>query len=279
MLKNECFMEVFMWLKQLYAWKLKRIPCAIVTIIAAEGSTPRGIGAKMVVNANGETAGTIGGGNIEFLAVSEALNAITGNRFLTLQYSLDGDDWKPDGTGSKGICGGRLTLFIEPIMPRKEIIMFGGGHVAEKLAALCEAMTLPYRVYDDRPDYAGKERFPRAQETVSASFADIAGHIQLSTVSYCVIMTYGHVHDETCLEQLLANKDIPYIGMMGSRQKVSALFEKMAGKNLLIDKRVFSPIGLKIGTELPEEIALSILAEIVCLMNGGTPEHFSKLLE
>jgi xanthine dehydrogenase accessory factor len=159
-------------------------------------------------------------------------------------------------------------------MPRNEIVVFGAGHIGEKLGRLCEVLNLPYRVYDERAAYATAERFAGARERIVAPYAELSRHIRLGRQSYCVILTHGHLHDQECLEQLLKNRDVPYIGMIGSANKVAALFRKLKEKGQSPDKRVYSPIGLKIGGQLPEEIALSIIAEIVLLMNGGKLQHF-----
>lgn len=227
----------------------------------------------MVVNDKGEIDGTVGGGAVEHECIKEAQKAISEGRCLTLEFNLNEDEQIVEKESS-GICGGSVRIFIEPFRPREEVVMFGGGHIAEKLAAYCNTLNLPFRVYDDREEFTNRERFPNAKELVCAEFNRISENIKLSAMSYCVIMTYGHVHDETCLEQLIGVSEVPYIGMMGSVEKVTAVKANLKKRGVELDKRVYSPIGLKIGSNLPEEIALSIIAEIQCVLYGGKPEHF-----
>jgi xanthine dehydrogenase accessory factor len=269
-----------MWLSSLTEWMREGRPCVIATIIETTGSTPRGVGSKMVVSADGKIAGSVGGGGVEQKCREEARLAIAQNACITKRYSLREGDLVLEGDQkSLGVCGGTVTVFIEPIMPQSEVVIFGAGHIGERLGKLCEAMNLPYRVYDDRADYASPERFPGAAERIVAPFGDLKHRIALTRQSYCTILTHGHTHDQECLECLLANRDVPYIGMIGSASKIAVLFKQLKDKGLRVDERVYSPIGLKLGTQLPAEIALSILAEIYLLMNGGKLEHFRLPIE
>lgn len=159
-----------------------------------------------------------------------------------------------------------------------ELILFGGGHIAQKFAEFCNIQSIPYKIYDDRPEFASQKVFPSAKMHICASFDRISANIKLSSRSYCVIMTYGHVHDETCLAQLLNNTEVSYIGMIGSINKVRTVFSNLNKKGITIDSRVYSPIGLKIGVSLPEQIALSIITEIVCISNTVTCKHASIIM-
>jgi xanthine dehydrogenase accessory factor len=264
-----------MWLKSLNEWKNKGIPCAIVTIVRAEGSTPRGVGSKMVVNAANVIAGSVGGGPVENISREEALKAIKNNRCISLDFSLAGDVWQitPDRT-VQGLCGGSVTVFIEPILPETEVVIFGGGHIGEKISKYCEILNMPYRVFDNREEFSSAERFPSAVERVCKPYESLSETIKLTCASYCVILTHGHKHDEMCLEQILRNKEVPYIGMIGSANKVKALVGNIRSRGGRINDRVFSPVGLKIANNLPEQIALAIMAQIIMLINKGTPEHF-----
>lgn len=264
-----------MWLKSLNEWKNKGIACAIVTIIKAEGSAPRGVGSKMVVSVANEIAGSVGGGPVEHISREEAVAAIKENKCKTLDFSLAGDKWQvtPEKT-IQGLCGGKVTVFIEPILPPNEVVIFGGGHIGERLGKLCEVLYMPYRVYDNRSEFAAAERFPSAVERVCKPYETLSESIRLSQASYCVILTHGHVHDEVCLEQLLRNKDVPYIGMIGSQKKIGVIVNNIRSRNVHVDNRLYSPVGLKIANNLPEQIALAILAQIILLINKGTPEHF-----
>ena len=131
-------------------------------------------------------------------------------------------------------------------------------------------------MYDDRAEFADSERFAAAKEVVCGPFTAVESNISLYGRSYCVIMTYGHEHDEEVLEQLLKNKNLPYIGMIGSVNKAAVLIDNIKKRGGVIDDRLYCPIGVKIGKNLPQEIALSILAEVVLVMKGGRLEHMRK---
>ena len=265
-----------MWLNSITKWNNAGIPCALVTIIDSAGSTPRKTGSHMAINQHGESAGSVGGGGVELQCIHLAREVMKTRSCITRKFVSkgDGDDWNPtDDDTALGVCGGSLTVFIEPIIPESEIIIFGAGHVGLALGKLCEVLNVPYRVYDDRKEFADPERFPGARSLICESFTDISSHIQLSGTSYCVIMTYGHEHDETVLEQLLKIKELPYIGMIGSVKKAEVLIRNIQGRGGIIDDRVYCPIGLRIGKNLPQEIALSVISEVILVMRGGVPEH------
>ncbi|HWQ66471.1 MAG TPA: XdhC/CoxI family protein [Methanospirillum sp.] len=265
-----------MWLNTITKWRAEGVPCALVTIIEAVGSTPRKTGSKMAVNLRGEIAGSVGGGAVELLCISLAKEAIAQETCITRRFVSkgEGEEWKPSQEDTVlGVCGGSLTVFIEPLILEPELVIFGGGHVGLSLGKLCELLEMPYRVYDDREEFVDPNRFPGARERICAPFTEVAPHIALSPTSYCVIMTYGHEHDEEVLEQLLKNSELPYIGMIGSKSKAGVLIQNIKQRGGVIDKRLYCPIGLRIGRNLPPEIALSIMAEVILVMRGGSLEH------
>jgi xanthine dehydrogenase accessory factor len=265
-----------MWLKKIAEWRAEGIPCALVTIIESAGSTPRRTGAKMAVNSSGEIAGSVGGGTVELHCIALAKGAITGQVCITRRFTSkgEGEEWTLTGEDNAlGLCGGTLTVFIEPLILEPELVIFGGGHIGMYLGKLCDILEMPYRVYDEREEFADRTRFPSARGLVCAPFTDITSNIELSDKSYCVIMTYGHDHDEEVLEQLIKNADIPYIGMVGSSKKAGTLIKNIRQRGGIIDRRLFCPIGLRIGRNLPQEIAFSVMAEIILLLRGGSPEH------
>jgi len=266
-----------MWLEHLVEWQSRGIPCAIVTIIAAQGFTPRKAGAKMVVNKDGRIAGSVGGGTAERQCIELARKAIAERTCITQRFvsRIEGGEWVAEDR-PLGVCGGSLTVFIEPVVPEPELVLFGAGHIGQCLARLCAAMEMPYRVYDDRSELLTPEHFPGAAALIGAPFDKLSENIELSALSYCVIMTYGHDHDEVVLEQLLPFKDLPYIGMVGSLNKARVLIENIRGRGGEIDQRLYCPVGLSIGRNQPQEIALSILAEIVLLCRGGSLMHLRR---
>ncbi|OPY90066.1 MAG: putative xanthine dehydrogenase subunit A [Syntrophus sp. PtaU1.Bin208] len=266
-----------MWLDSLVEWQTKGIPCALVTIIDARGFTPRKTGAKMVVSKDGRSAGSVGGGTAEQQCIELAGKAIAQRTCLTQRFvsPVEGGEWVAEDR-PLGACGGTMTVFIEPILPEPELVIFGAGHIGRCLAHLCAAMEMAYRVYDDRPGILNPDHFYGAGDLVCAPFDQISGNIELSAMSYCVIMTYGHDHDEVVLEQLLPLKEIPYIGMVGSPNKARVLIENIRGRGGEIDGRLYCPVGLSIGRNQPQEVALSILAEVVLLCRGGSLSHLRR---
>lgn len=265
-----------MWLNAIAEWRTKGVPCALVTIIESAGSTPRRAGSKMAVSADGKTAGSVGGGAVELKCMELAREAMARGACITRRFVSrgEGEEWAlSEEDRSLGLCGGTLTVFIEPLVLEPELVIFGGGHIGLSLGRLCEVVDMPYRVYDEREDFVESKRFPGAKGLVCAPFSEIPAHIVLSARSYCVVMTYGHEHDEEVLEQLLRNGDIPYIGMIGSPSKAGVLIRDIRQRGGIIDGRLYCPIGLRIGRNLPQEIALSVVAEVMLLARGGSPGH------
>jgi xanthine dehydrogenase accessory factor len=268
-----------MWLKSISQWYEAGISCALVTIIDSEGSTPRKVGSKMAVNMGGTIAGSVGGGAVELACIDLAKRAIADGTCITRSFISkgEGEEWIPsEGNFALGVCGGSLTVFIEPIIVEPELVIFGGGHIGFYLGKMCEILEVPYRVYDAREDFVCPERFPGARGLVCAPFNTLKQEIVLGGRSYCVIMTYGHEHDEEVLRQLLSVREIPYIGMIGSVRKASVLIQNIKKKGVSIDDRLYCPIGVKIGRNLPQEIALSVMSEVILLMRGGSLEHMRK---
>lgn len=264
-----------MWLKSLNEWTAKGIPCAMVTIVKAEGSTPRGVGSKMVVNTTGEIAGSVGGGIVEFECMKLAEEAIKQNKPILKDFSLKGETDGGSGLPCGGICGGSVTVLIEPVSTEAvEVVIFGGGHIGEKISKYCEILNMPYRVFDNRAEFSSAQRFPSAVERICKPYESLGETVNLTCASYCVILTHGHAHDELCLDQLLKNKEVPYIGMIGSPKKIKIVVDNIRSRGGSFDDRVYSPVGLKIANQRPEQIALAIMAQILLLINKGTPEHY-----
>ena len=266
-----------MWLERLHAWIEQGIPCVLATITEAVGSTPRKAGAKLAINLEGATEGSVGGGLIEYRCLEKAQALLTSGEPCTLHFVLEATEWREAGPGDQQDgCAGNVTVFLEPVLPPKEIVAFGGGHISERLSRLCEVIGLPFRVYDERPEFANQDRFPQARESVCAPYEELSQHIRLSCASHCVVLTHGHPQDERVLAQLLRLPFLPYIGMVGSSRKLQGIRERLTVQGLAFGSQVYSPAGLALGGGLPGDIALSILAEIKLQMDGGKPEHLRK---
>lgn len=239
---------------------------ALVTIVAASGSTPREVGAKMLVRTDGSILGTVGGGSIEAKAIEMALEAIKQGQPRQVHFSL------AEGKGELGmICGGDAEVFIEPVLPPPTLYIFGAGHIALSLARIGKLLGFRIAVIDNRAEFANSERFPEADLILAEEFGKAFTNIKINKSSYIVIVSHNHEFDELILEQALKT-NAKYIGMIGSKTKNKTIFSHLLAKGIsqeLLDK-VHAPIGLAINAETPEEIAISILAEIIQIRRSPT---------
>ena len=240
-------------------------PAALVTIVSTTGSTPQRVGAKMLVFGDGRIVGTIGGGCYENDAFGKARAAITSRRPLLVHYELSDDFAQETGL----ICGGQMDVYIEPIEPSPELYIVGGGHVGFHLARLAHQVGFRVNVVDDREKYANRERFPDAAEIVVEDIPTWLERTSLPPHAYVVIVTRGHTNDLEAL-RALAPRDLQYLGLIGSRAKVARIYDALVADNMPADllKQVHAPIGLDIGAVTPQEIAVSILAELVAVKHG-----------
>jgi xanthine dehydrogenase accessory factor len=240
-------------------------PAALVTIVRTQGSTPQRVGAKMLVFADGRTVGTIGGGCYEHDAFWKARHALETRRPQLVKYELT-DDLAED-TGL--ICGGQMEVFIEPLEPAPHLYLIGAGHVSYHLARLAATVGFRIHVVDDREKFANAERFPDAVELVVEAIPDWLHRADIPPTAYVVILTRGHKHDLDALRALAA-RDLRYLGLIGSKAKVARLYEALLAESMPPEclRRVHAPVGLDIGAVTPQEIAVSILAELIAVKYG-----------
>ena len=239
---------------------------ALITIVSSNGSTPQRVGAKMLVFADGRTVGTIGGGCYENDALLKARDALRTRKAIRAKYDLN-DDFAED-TGL--VCGGQMEVFIEPLEAPPALYVFGAGHVGFYVARLASEAGFEVHVVDDRAAFANRERFPGAAEVVVDDIPAWLAATTLPSSAYAVIVTRGHRHDLDAL-QALANRPLRYLGLIGSRAKVARIYEQLLaqGQTTLEDlSHVHAPIGLDIGAVTPQEIAVSIVAELVAVRRG-----------
>jgi xanthine dehydrogenase accessory factor len=239
---------------------------AICTIIAAQGSTPRHIGSKMLVFENGEFTGTVGGGELEHRVLDEAKLAISDGKARKLNYSMN-----DPARGDPGVCGGQVEVFVEPVLPAPKIIVIGGGHVGKAVVHLAKWLGFRVAVSDDRLEFCTPEMNPDADEFYPVPMAELAQHVNINRQTYLILTTRGVATDVPGLPALLATR-AAYIGVIGSRRRWSMTVKGLqeAGLNAESIARIHSPIGLELNAETPEEIAVSILAEIIMLRNEGS---------
>ena len=237
---------------------------ALVTVVRAQGSTPQRAGAKMLVWADGRTVGTIGGGCYENDAFWKARDAIASGKPSLLHYELNDDFAQENGL----ICGGRMDVHIDPLVPSPRLFIVGAGHVGYHLARVAADVGFKIHVVDDREKFASAERFPAA-DVVVEPIPDWLHRADLPPSAYVVVVTRGHTHDLDAMRALAA-RDLKYLGLIGSRAKVARIYDALLEEGMPPEclERVHAPIGLDIGAVTPAEIAISILAELIAVTRG-----------
>jgi len=238
---------------------------ALVTIVAATGSTPQRVGAKMLVYADGRTVGTIGGGCYEDDAFWKAKEAIQRRRPANVKYELNDDFAEESGL----VCGGQMEVFIEPVEPSPDVYVFGAGHVGHALAQMAYDAGFRVHVIDDREKFANISRFTSGVDVIVDDIPTWLSQHQLPATAYAVIVTRGHRHDLDALRALVPAQ-VRYVGLIGSRAKVKRIYDALLeeGIDAAALARVHAPIGLDIGAVTPQEIAVSILAELIAVKHG-----------
>ncbi|MFP5275925.1 MAG: XdhC family protein [Acidobacteriota bacterium] len=233
---------------------------AVATIVNARGSIPSFKSAKMLVRDDGSIAGTIGGGCVEAEVWQAACEVIASEKTRTLSFNLNQDPKYDTGL----VCGGTLDIFIEPVLPAPLLYIFGAGHVSLELYKAARNAGFEVIVTDDRDTYASHERFPEAREVIADEFDKALAEMSPSESAYIVIATRGHRDDMRVLRWAVQTP-ARYIGMIGSKRKAITVYRELVKEGLapeLFD-RVHSPVGLDIGAVTPEEIAISIMAELI----------------
>ncbi len=233
---------------------------ALATIVSTKGSTPREIGAKMLILEDGKFLGSVGGGCMEAEVWQEARKVMAEDRPKTIHLDLTGKDAEEGGM----VCGGVMDIYIEPITPPPRVFIFGGGHISVFVSKMSTLVGFQVVVVDDRPQFANQERFPEADEVIAEEFPFVFPKLKVNKSSYLVIVTRGHAYDQEVLEWALG-QEVKYIGMIGSRKKIQTVYDALKQKGIPPEQlqRVYAPIGLNIGALTPEEIAVSIVAQMI----------------
>jgi xanthine dehydrogenase accessory factor len=234
---------------------------AFVTVVETKGSTPREIGAKMLVNKNGLLAGTIGGGITEAKVIEEAKQALREGKGKLLTYHLTKEQAALD---EGAICGGEMKVFIDILQPKEEVLIFGAGHIAVCVSKLAKMVGFKVTIIDDRKEFANQDRFPEADEIIAEDTEKALRHFNIISSTYIIVVTRGHLKDEEVLTSVIRS-GAAYIGMIGSRNKNATVFKQLTKKGISQGElnKVHAPIGIDIGAQTPEEIAVSIMAEII----------------
>lgn len=238
---------------------------ALCTIISTRGSTPRHSGSKLLVYSDGQFTGTVGGGEVESRVIQEAIESMRDGRPRLLKY-----DMVDPKEGDPGVCGGQLEIYVEPIVSNATVLVIGGGHVGKALAHLARWLSFRVVVSDDRVEFCTPEENPDADEFLPMNMSEIPEKFRITPQTYIVLTTRGMGVDVEGLPALL-DSPAAYIGVIGSRRRWSMTRGELVKMGIPEEKiaRVVSPIGLELNAETPEEIAVSIMAEIIMLRNGG----------
>lgn len=236
-----------------------RIPAALATIVDTLGSTPGKLAQKMIVLADGSIIGTIGGGCVEADVIRESLSVIDTGLPKKMNFVLAGAEAERTGLA----CGGRVQIMIEAL-DEPHLFIVGCGHIGQKTAQLAKACGFRVTVVDDRPDFADVARFPDADEVLCIEFEKLADGVKVPRSGYIVVVTRGHQFDYDGLKWALSTP-ARFVGVVGSRSKKIQFFQKLREEGysdeVLADVQI--PVGLPIGAESPDEIAVSIVGALV----------------
>lgn len=240
---------------------------ALVTITDSKGSTPRKKGAQMVVLTDGSIIGTIGGGAIENRLIQLALEAIDKGESQNLHLPLSTE-------GIEMVCGGEVDVFIQVFKTKPKLIIVGGGHVSLALYKIASLLSFDIIIFEDRKEFLDNERFPLAKELIFGDIKDNLRQYPIDNNTYIVIATRGHKYDEIALETVI-DSDAKYIGVMGSDKKVITLFKNLKEKGINEESisKIYAPIGIDVSDNSPEEIAVSIVSEILAVKNNKIVKH------
>ena len=236
--------------------------CALATIVGVRGSTPSFQTAKLLVREDGSMAGTIGGGCVEAEVWNAAREVIQTEKPRNMSFSLGQDAAYDNGL----ICGGQLEVFVECITPQPAALIFGGGHISKSLAKVLDLAGFRVSVIDNREAYANRERFPEAADVYAEEYDDVYPKLSVNESTYIVIVTRGHRDDMRVLRWAVDTR-ARYIAMIGSKRKTIGVIKELEKEGIprAAFDRVYAPMGLEIGAVSPEEIAISVGAEMIAM--------------
>jgi len=255
--------------------RLRRLgqKCALATIVQVRGSIPSFESAKLLVREDGSMIGTVGGGCVEGEVWNAAREVIETEKPRHLHFSLGQDAAYDNGL----ICGGQLDIFVEPVIPQPGAIIFGAGHISKSLAKVAGLAGFRTTVVDDREMFANRERFPDVDEVHAGEYEDLFPKLEVNGSSYLIIVTRGHRDDMRILKWAVTTP-ARYIAMVGSKRKVISVVKELEceGMSPELFERINAPMGLDIGAITPEEIAVSVVAEMIAVRRS--PESDWKQL-
>lgn len=250
---------------------------ALATIVSTLGSTPGKNPMKMLVRADGSFVGSVGGGCLEAEVWEHAREVMLSHQTKTVSFTLNEKDDPESGL----ICGGTVTIFIEPVVPA-QLHLFGAGHVGAATARLAAEAGFGVSVHDDRPDMLDAERLPAPIRAHGGSWDELAADARLDQHAFVIVLTRGHADDEVVLRALAkAGVEPRFLGMIGSSSKRKLLLGRLAEEGIPQAwlERIVSPVGLPIGAKTAPEIAVSIVAQLLAEVRGPGARDASKLAE
>jgi xanthine dehydrogenase accessory factor len=234
---------------------------ALCIIVDTKGSSPRKTGTKMIVYEDGSIEGTIGGGSLEFRVIKNALESMKRKQAQKFNYELEKD--------LSMNCGGYAEVYIEPILPREQLIIFGAGHIGKALAKYAPDFGFQILLIDHRNELLSEEGYKNLS-IINKDYLEALDEIKFNQSTYVIIVTPKHAYDEAILEKV-AKFECAYIGMIGSKTKVAKARKRILDENILTNEeldKVDMPIGIKFNAQTPEEIAISILAKLIDVKNS-----------
>jgi xanthine dehydrogenase accessory factor len=244
--------------------RLRRLgqKCALATIVQVNGSIPSYESAKLLVREDGSMLGTIGGGCVEAEVWNAARDVMQNERPRHMNFSLGQDAAYDNGL----ICGGQLSVFIEPVVPQPRLYIFGAGHISKSISKIATLAGFATVIVDNREAFANAERFPEADEIFAKEYEDVFPKLPIRDTSYLVIVTRGH-RDDMRVMRWAVGTNAKYIAMIGSKRKVIGVVKELEKEGIPREafERAFAPMGLDIGAITPEEIAVSIVAEMIAM--------------
>ena len=248
------------WLARLEELRAAATPAALVTVVRASGSSPAAPGAKMVVLGDGTFSGTIGGGHLEQLAIADARACLGAGEAKMFRYPL--------GATAGQCCGGLVEVFVEPLHMGPELYLFGAGHVAQALCRVLAGTPFVVHAVDEREEWTGALPSGVVRHAVpwDAFVADVPWS---DARTYVAIMTHRHDVDEAIVADIV-KRPARYLGLIGSQTKWRRFRDRLEGRGLAVAQldRVRCPIGLDVGGKSPQEIAVSIAAELLGVHHG-----------
>lgn len=249
--------------------------CALATIVQVRGSIPSFESAKLLVREDGSMLGTIGGGCVEAEVWNAAREVIETEKPRHLHFSLGQDAAYDNGL----ICGGQLDIFVEPVIPQPTAIIFGAGHISKSLARVAGIAGFRTIVVDDREMFANRERFPDVSEVYADEYENVFPKLNINETSYVIIVTRGHRDDMRVLKWAIGT-NARHVAMIGSKRKVINVVRELEKEGIPASafERIHAPMGLDIGAITPEEIAVSVVAEMIAVRRNPESEwkHLSK---